>query len=221
MDAWLLMGVTALAIGGARAAYTAVVTRQTHQRRLPANRRRTRIDQTSDGPARVGGRARRRGDLVKGPLSGRACIAFELMVEEEREGHWSRCLHLLEARPFTLSDDSGEALVDTAGSFELALVPSVRGYTGWFRRGRREHLHQLRKLLGARDVPIGHTTTHGGWRRFRYEESLLEEGAELWVAGNAAHDVLPDGERTTPRGPPRSLVLRGSADQPLLISSDA
>jgi hypothetical protein len=57
-------------------------------------------------------------------------------------------------------------------------------------------------------------------RRFRYREGTLHEGEWVTVRGQAVQEPDAAGERRSPREPPTVLVLRGSAQAPLVISDD-
>jgi hypothetical protein len=168
------------------------------------------------GALRLTGQVRSRGDLLRGPITRRPCVAFHLVVEQLRERGWVRIMELADARPFRLADDSGEALVDTAnGPFALALFPDRRGP----KRGEADAEQAMRSLLESAGFdPTGDEPGISLFPTVRYREGVLSEGRRTSVGGVGAIEVTPDGERGASREAPQRLVLRGTADQPLLIS---
>ena len=143
----------------------------------------------------------------------RPCIAFHLLVEENagRKG-WRRLLEIREARPFVIADETGEALVDpTAGPFHLALNSDERGGTGWF--------DQIGEAQRRALMSVGPAQSPGrDGRKRQYQEGILREGETVAVGGCGVLEVSPDVVSVNPREPPQWLVLRGTSDEPLLIS---
>jgi hypothetical protein len=200
------------ALGLARVVYTEFLSRDARTTRTLAERPRTSARDGADGIVRLTGRVCRRGELLKAPVSGRPCVAFQLLVEHHGGEGWGKLLELRDARPFVIADETGEALVDTAaGPFHLALDPDERGGTGLFDRIGETQLQALMSV-GAFESP-GRTR---GKRRYR--EGILREGETVAVGGRAVREVSAEATSVNPRQPPRWLVLRGSADEPLLIS---
>jgi hypothetical protein len=189
------------------------------QRKLAAQPR-TRIKQ-AEGAVRVSGRVRRIGELLHAPLSGRACVAYELIVESTgssvgSDGFRHRWVDRRQACPFVVADESGEARIDPSGPFLLALVIDRTGTTGWLDPYPGKH-----RELGAYLQSLGFRPTNwmGRWAgSLYYAEGVLEEGEMVSVSGDSAREIDPMGERTGPRSPPERLVLRGTEAQPLLIS---
>jgi len=189
------------------------------QRKLAAQPR-TRINQ-AEGAVRVSGRVRRIGELLQAPLSGRACVAYELIVESDAtsagsDGFRHRWVDRRQACPFLVVDESGEARIDPSGPFLLALVTDRTGTTGWLDPypGKHRELGAYLKSQGFRP-----TNWIGRWAgALYYAEGVLEEGEMVSVSGGSARELDPMGERTGPRSPPMRLVLRGTDAQPLLIS---
>jgi hypothetical protein len=208
----VVLGLLALgALGLARAVYTEFFSRDARTARTLADRPRTSIRDGADGLVRVTGRVRRHGELLRAPISGRPCIAYQLLVENDKDG-WGKLLELRDARPFVIADETGEALVDTtAGPFHLALNSDERGGTGLLDR-IGEAQRQALMSVGAFESP-GRT---GGKRRYR--EGILREGETVAVGGRGVREVSAEATSVNPREPPRWLVLRGTADDPLLIS---
>jgi hypothetical protein len=200
------------ALGLARVVYTELWGRDARTTRALSERPRTSIRDGADGIVRVTGRVRRRGELLKAPVSGRPCVAFQLLVEHHSGDGWGKLLELRDARPFVIADETGEALVDTAaGPFHLALNSDERGGTGLFDRIGEAQLQALMSV-GAFESP-GRTR---GKRRYR--EGILREGETVAVGGRGVREVSAEAPSINPREPPQWLVLRGTADEPLLIS---
>jgi hypothetical protein len=200
------------AVGLARVVYTELLSRDARTTRTLADRPRTSIRDVADGTVRVTGRVRRRGELLKAPLSGRSCVAFQLLVEHHDHDGWGKLLELRDARPFVIADETGEALIDTAaGPFHLALDSDERGGTGLFDRIGEAQLQTLMSV-GAFESP-GRTR---GKRRYR--EGILREGETVAVGGRGVREVSAEATSVNLREPPQWLVLRGTADEPLLIS---
>ena len=143
------------------------------------------------GTVRLTGKVRRIGALLQAPLSGRPCVAYELLIYEpvrtggRSMGVW-HCLH----------DRTGA----TGGL--LSRYPGKHGELGMF-------------LESVGFVP---RTWLGFWRPFRYAEGVLEEGAFVWVSGASDREVDPTGDKSDARSPPERLVLRGTDTLPLIIS---
>lgn len=176
--------------------------------------------QEAHGTVRLTGSVRRVGQLLQAPLSGRPCVAYELLIYEPvRTGQglasWYRLVEMRQAHPFVVADESGEARVDTSGPFLLALVHDRAGATGglsWY-PGKHRELGLFLESAGF--VP---STWLGFWKPFRYAEGVLEEGELASVGGACDREVDPTGDRADARSPPERLVLRGTETLPLLIT---
>jgi|SRR4051812_45723080 hypothetical protein len=200
------------AVGLARVVYAAFLSRDARTIRALADRPRSSIARGAEGSIRVTGRVRRHGELLKAPVSGRPCVAFHLLVEHYTREGWDKLLELRDARPFVITDDTGEALVDTAaGPFHLALNSDERGGTGLFDR-IGEAQRQALMSVGTFEAP----GQNGGKRRYR--EGIVREGENVAVGGRGVREVSAEGAGGNPRQPPQWLVLRGTAEEPLLIS---
>jgi hypothetical protein len=173
------------------------------------------------GTVRLTGRARRIGELLRAPLSGRPCVAYEVVVDEPGSARgpgaaaWRHRVELHDAQPFLVVDETGEARVDTSGPMLISLSYDHTGYTGAFGQFPGDH-QALASFLWSLDVV--RINWLGRWRRFRYAEGVLEEGELVSVSADSVLEVDPMGERADLRSPPRRLVLRGTEARPLLIS---
>ncbi len=199
------------AVGLVRIAYRAFLSQEARTTRALADRPRARIRDAAEGSVRVTGRVRRRGELLEAPVSGRRCVAFQLLVEEDNDG-WGKLLELRDARPFVLADETGEALVDTAaGPFRLALDSDERGGTGSFDQIGEAQLQAI--------MSVGSFESPGRSRlNRRYREGILREGETVAVGGRGVREASAEGTSANLREPSQWLVLRGTVDEPLLIS---
>ena len=183
--------------------------------RALATRQRSWISQ-AHGPVRLTGRIHQDAELLQAPLSGRRCVVYELVVEELSSGApsiWQRLLDLRQACPFLLADDSGTARIDTAGPGFVALVHDRVGVTSGIYPG--DHLELSKVLESSGLLPM---TWLGRWKPLRYAEGVLELGELVTVGGNGAREIDPAGDRPSLRSPPQRLVIRGSEEEPLLIT---
>jgi hypothetical protein len=221
VDSSLVIFLSVAALGLARVLYAEFASRDddrlTH---TLARRPRARIQAIEGDVVRVTGHVRSRGELLQAPVTGRPCVAFHLLIEEwryrNRCASWEVLLEIQQARPFAVTDESGEATVDTAGPTEVFLVLDRCGPSRRRDQADRAQLAVLKKLLKSGGVAI--TNWFGDSKIIRYQEGVLEEGEKVSVGGRAIREVSPDGERSSPRQPPERLVLRGTAEEPLLIS---
>jgi hypothetical protein len=183
--------------------------------RALAARRRSWISE-AHGPVRVTGRIQRDARLLEAPLSGRRCVAYELVVDEPSSAApslWERLLDVRQACPFLVEDDSGTARVDTAGPGFVALVHDRVGVTSGAYPGDHRDLSRVLESWGL--LPM---TRLGRWIPLRYAEGVLEPGELVTVGGNGAREIDQGGDSPSMRSPPRRLVIRGSEAEPLLIS---
>jgi hypothetical protein len=169
------------------------------------------------GTVRLTGRVRRIGDLLRAPLSGRPCVAYEVVVDAPDGGRWCRPVELREARQFLVVDESGEARIDTSGPFLMSLRYLRKGNTNMFSLYPGVH-EELASLLSKEGIVS--TSWFGRWKRFRYGEAVLEEGGLVSVSAGSVVEVDPTGERVNQRSPPERVVLRGTQALPLLISGE-
>ena len=183
--------------------------------RALAARQRTWIGE-ANGPVRVTGRIRRDAKLLEAPLSGRRCVVYELVIDELSSGApslWQRLLDLRQACPFLLEDDSGTARVEPAGPGFVALIHDRVGVTSGIYPGNHLELSKVMESCGI--LPM---TWLGRWRPLRYAEGVLELGELVTVGGNGAREIDPGGERPSVRSLPQRLIMRGSEEEPLLIT---
>jgi hypothetical protein len=151
-------------------------------------------------------------------VSGRPCLAYQVVIEVREGPYWRKALELCDVRPFTVADDSGHALVETTGPVVLALERDRRGSTAWTDGMDPASRQAVFSLLSSSGVST--TTLSEKERKVRYREGVLEEGETVSVAGVAARELNLQAQPTSPRALPVSLVLRGKGEASLLISDD-
>jgi hypothetical protein len=186
-----------------------------------AERPRAPIRTIADDIVRVTGRVHAGGQLIRAPVSGRSCVAFHLLIEEWRTAgrfvsQWDVLLELQDVRPFSIVDETAEAMVDPGGPTSVVLVFDRIGPSRRFDEVDRAQFTQLKQVL--KSAGISTTTFFGGSKVLRFREGVLEEGEEVSAGARGVGEIRPDGERLGLREPPTRVVLRGSAEEPLLIS---
>ncbi|HLK88239.1 MAG TPA: hypothetical protein VKZ18_00015 [Polyangia bacterium] len=211
-DGVIAVAIAIGAVGLAKAAKT-YWGREGRAQRALAARPRSRIHGASGERLRVVGRVRRQTETLRAPISGRPCVAFQAFIDEHGGDEWRNRLSLRGARSFVIIDDSGEALVDTGGPYELSLVTDQRGSTGLLGTMGSAQLQAVRSYLG-----LGAPGARGA-PRLRYREAVLQEGQQVAVGGSGSQVVSGQAPSAGRREPPRWLVLRGTANETLLISN--
>jgi len=174
------------------------------------------------GYKRIRGELRYVGRPLQAPLSGRACAAWQVVVEEYRgtakHGRWVEVIRETKAVPFTLSDVTGTAFVDPQGG-TVVITVDRESKTGLLddpaaaeQRFMQRHGRDSDGLL--LDKPL------------RYTEGILEEGEDVAVLGHGArshHESVPaslhqGGYRTQALG--QRLEIRAPRELPFVISDD-
>jgi hypothetical protein len=159
---------------------------------------------------------------VTTPISGRACVFFEVVVEEYRSsgksGTWHRVASELRAVAFLVTDGTGRALVDpTAARVSLELDEETESGTFDDPTPSESAFLARHRVEGA--------TWIGSNKRLRYREFVIAAGDVVAVAGVGTRELDPDAGTSGEgyRDVPMRLALRSTADEPLLISdrSDA
>jgi hypothetical protein len=218
VDLVLALFVAVFGIGIAHKVYADSFGREVRMRHRLARRARVAIAEAHDGLVRLTGRAQPSGESLTSPVSQRCCVAFQLVVKVmDGDGQWRDVLEVEEARPFTLVDESGQAAIDTAaGPCSISLVPDRKDSSSIF-RSESNDLRIARALLRSRDVET--ETILGRERGIWFTEAVLLAGAEVAVGGQCAREVTLDGDRAGYREVPQRLVVRGTAQEPLMLSN--
>lgn len=214
----VLLVATVLVVGIGRMVYVDAMENQAHVRERLARRRRVAIAEVQEGLVRWSGRVHLTSEPLTAPVSQRQCVAYQLTVRlGDGEGGWSTVLELTDARPFILADETGQGVVDAmAGPFAIALVPDRKASSSPFRPDSSE-LTSVRALLRAKDIAT--RTISGTDLPVKFAEAVLLPGSELSVSGSCTWELALDGERAGYRELPQRISLRGTAEEPLLLSN--
>jgi hypothetical protein len=162
---------------------------------------------------RVVGRVKQRAEPLRAPISGRPCVAFQADVEELQGEEWISRLRVREAQSFLVVDETGSALVDANGPFELGLVTDEQGSSGLFGSIGAAQLQVVKSHLSSGNEWFGRSN------KARYREGILKVGQLVAVGGNGAREITGEAAAPGLREAPTWLVLRGTADDRLLISN--
>lgn len=197
-----------------------------HQRRLRELREVDVIkiaDVVAGDVVRIVGVLRHEGELLRAPLSGRACVHFDVRVSElvsrGKHSSWVERFSEIGSRPFVIEDESGRALVETT-RFVCAIVRDANRRSGTFQDATPE----MEALLSRHAMDS--TGFLGLNRSLRYEEGVLEPGERVTVLGRARWEDDPDrveadrgrgGYRTSARR--RRLVIEAGV-RPVRASDD-
>jgi hypothetical protein len=218
VEALAALAVIVLATSGSELVYRKVLGRRARVKRALARRPGTLVEHAEGALIRATGCVRATGGLLRAPVSGRPCVAYQVTVGSRQQQLWLTLFEFREARSFSVADESGPVFVNMAAPFVLSLASDIKGQAGWLApHGEREEA--LFALIEGQGIPT--RTWYGGRRTFWYNESALENGQTISVAGISIHDVHPDGERPDPRAAPERLLLYGTPDNPLLIGDEA
>jgi hypothetical protein len=177
---------------------------------------RAPIAEIVGGVVRVVGQVKPCGEAKRAPMSGRLCVAFELVVEEMRSsGRWKEILVHSQAGSFLVTEEKEmtAALVEPAGYLGFALMATAQPESGWAQAAAAEHaiISELLRAEGIGEDP---------WVSFRYRETVLEVGATVSIGGLATREVRPEGERGHLRAPTEMVVFHGTSAEPVRISDE-
>ncbi|MEZ4382710.1 MAG: hypothetical protein R3A79_15340 [Nannocystaceae bacterium] len=217
MGASPLFGLLALGVAGLAAAASSLYPRWVTRRVLKRMRSCARIDISaypSGAIRRVVGVVHARGELLEAPLTGRRCVAYEVVV-------WDgslRCADERKAVPFVLDDRTGRAVVYPE-PLALALALPMAVELAESDPRRRLLLERLAVDLNKRD---------GTTREVRCVEAALEPGWWAAVLGRGVASVDPSGAPPTEhiggfRAPAEAsmVTIAGSVRVPVCVSDDA
>jgi hypothetical protein len=195
-------------------AIAAFVVGRRWYRSVDKAREPTLIADLAEGPARVVGRARRRGQMMRAPVTGKACLCYRLLIEMKVASlRWEVLVDEVELPRFSIQDPTGEILVDTSGPIELGIPPAAFGSTGFLGGGRLEHWRVVRRIVAARSSALTSLLA-----TYRFEESIVRLDETISIEGLVSREPAPEGERPTLRAPPELIMFRGTAEEPLAIT---
>jgi hypothetical protein len=218
----LLLALSGVGLG-AKAIHIAYFSANARLRRALARTRPTPIAAAGEGLVHVRGMVVHRGTPLRGPLSERPCVAFEVWVEQraDDEKPWRRIYGTCQYQPFGVIDATGEVAVEPAEGDHLLVHGSskVMGRSR-ARDSEPEHIGRVRKLVRQAGVSLESPPLAGDEGCLRYYEGVIEPGTEVSVLGPAIRQVHTEADRPEPRALALTLVLRGTPDQPLGISNE-
>jgi hypothetical protein len=171
-----------------------------------------------DTHGRVIGQACALGEELKGPLTGRRCVYYIAMVEEQRStgrsSYWRTIASETRGVPFMLEDGTGRAIIDPNGA-QVAL-----DFDGNSKSGTFNQADPVQEQFLAR-----HGQKAQGWvfnKTLRYREAMIEIGETIAVLGSGIREPDPNAapEAAYRGAPPTRLRLTSSPRFPLIISDD-
>ena len=171
-----------------------------------------------DTHGRVIGQARALGEELAGPLTGRRCVYYIAIVEEQRStgrsSYWRTIASETRGVPFMLEDGTGRAIVDPNGA-QVALDFDGNSKSGTFNQADPVQEQFLAK----------HGQKSEGWvfnKTLRYREAMIEVGETIAVLGSGTREPDPNAapEAAYRGAPPTRLRLTSSPKFPLIISDD-
>jgi hypothetical protein len=182
-------------------------------RRMLGGLARTPIRDAPDGKVvKVIGEVAPAGELLYAPLSGRACVHYEILVEEFHRfalQSWKEVVREARAVELELRDESGPATVLLSGAL-IAAREFGPHQTGTLKRPSPSLVALLERHGQSDEASFGKRT-------LRFTESVLEPG-RLAVAGLARWHITADGTSASYREAPRRLLLRSSEEMPLIVA---
>jgi hypothetical protein len=190
---------------------SATVHRLRVARRLRAGKHYAIAALPESTPGRVVGIAQALNETLTSPLSGRACVYYEVKVITNSGGPGVKVLHERRGVPFVLLDGEVRAIVDPRHA-ELAVDVDVHTASGIF-----DDPTSAEAALLAR-----HRQRGTGWifnKVLRYEEAVIAIGETIAVFGTGVREPDPEAAPSSYRGElPTRIRLSGSRRFPLLIS---
>lgn len=161
-------------------------------------------------PGRVFGHAQVLEEELRSPLTGRACVYYEVRVGEGKRGGIS-VLYERRGVPFMLVDGHSRAIVIPTHA-ELSLDFDAETWSGTFDDPTPREAELLQR----------HGKRGAGWlfnKRLQYREAVVEVGERIAVLASGVREPDPDAVPGSYRGPsPTRLVLSGTAKSPIVLS---
>ncbi len=167
---------------------------------------------------KVVGQAHPVGQTLVGPLTGRPCLYYIALVEQQvstgRSSYWKTIIKEEMGVPFQVVDISGRAIVDPRGA-EVALT-----FDGTSKSGTFNDADPIQEAFLQRH---GHSSK--GWvfnKGLRYKEAMIEINEVVAVLGSGIRepDPMMAPAQDYRSGPPTLLRLTSSPKFPLVISDD-
>jgi hypothetical protein len=172
-------------------------------RRLPV----TPLDRVADGTrVKVAGRLDAGEQPLVAPISGRACAAWSVEVQEWPG--WETMAVERQTQEFVLRDGSSRPALVRATRARVVFESDVWSWPAQptERMLALLHRHRLRES--------GH---YGSATPYRYGEGALEPGETITVVGTGRLEIDPSGAAASYREPPLRLVFSAAPQAPLWI----
>lgn len=173
---------------------------------------------------KIAGRVQPIGEPLRGPLSGRACVFFEVTVEEYRSsgksGHWEEIIRETDAADFLVDDGTGRALVKT-NAMKVFLVKDTELKSG-FRDDAKSEMEAFLARHGQKSEDALFNNMAVFNRTLRCKEGVFEPGERVAVLGQAKWEQDPDPQDAGSgyRDVPKRLVMSAPDDGRRLLASD-
>jgi len=153
------------------------------------------------------------GETLEAPLTGRRCVYYFAIVEEESGGDWRERAREYDGVPFAIDDGSGRAIVDPANArVDVDLDRASRSGTFDEPTPRETAFLERHGLRGT------------GWifnKNLRYREGVFEVGEPIAILCQPVREPDPDAAARVGgyrNAAPTRLRIGGSADHPILLS---
>jgi hypothetical protein len=183
-------------------------------------RKRVDIGSVADGATvKISGTAAHVKGLepLTAPLSGRPCVCWEVVVEEQvrtsKSSSWREIVRDQRAQRFVIEDGTGRALVE-ARTPTIALHQDDSYRSGTFNDATPE----LEAFLERYD--LSSTGTLGFNKQLRYCEGVIEAGERVSAFGRARLEPDPDGGGAGYRKAAMRVVIEDPEEGVMLLSDD-
>jgi len=165
--------------------------------------------------AKVIGKIKFAGKILKAPLSDRKCVYYHVLIEERRShGKSSSWVDLIEEEKsgaVVIKDENHYAFIET-DLIKSYLIPD-RQYNSGFMNNATPKLERFLNLHNKKSAwEIGLN------KRIRYKEGVLEEGETIAVAGKGTWKKTSDLGLDIPSE--KILVIGSHDDEPVYLSDD-
>lgn len=157
---------------------------------------------------KIKGRIKAQNDLITAPVSGRACLGYQLQVFRVASGSYSdveaEMIHEAKSVIFYLEDKQGLAKILPRWQ-EITLHKEMVEELGRFDEPSERQAKVLEKYGEKATTGLGLT------RRLVFKEGILEVGEQVAVVGEASWYTPMDGSDPF-------LVMTGTPEEPMLIT---
>lgn len=166
--------------------------------------------------AKVIGRAKPKESPLIGPLSGRSCVYYHVLVEVKGDKNWRRLVNEEQFQDFFIESNSEKALVKITSlkkQFKvLYLVKDYKEHSG-FRNTPSKKLEAYLKAHGKNNLGV-----FGINKTIRYQEGIIEVEETIGVKGVAHWQTLDEPINNYTYS--KILTLSGNKKQKLLVTDE-